>query len=73
VGEAGAVVVPLVVDEDLGLVLETAEGAAVDDAVAVALVGGAVGMRGFCVAAAARGGRPLRVGGETILGQDLRQ
>ena len=37
VGEARAVVVALVVHEDLGLVLEPAEGRAVDDAVAVAL------------------------------------
>jgi hypothetical protein len=73
VGEAGAVVVPLVVDEDLGLVLEAAEGAAVDDAVAVALVGGAVGVGRLRVAAAARGGRALRVRGETVVGQDLRQ
>ena len=37
--EPGAVVVALGGDEDLGLVLETAERLAVDDAVAVALVG----------------------------------
>ncbi len=42
VGQPRAVVVALVVDEDLGLVLEPAEGAAVDDPVAVALEGGAV-------------------------------
>ena len=36
-GEPGAVVVALVEDEDLGLVLEAAEGARMDDAVAVAL------------------------------------
>ena len=39
VGEPGAVEIALVVDEDLGFVLELAEGAAVDDAVAVALPG----------------------------------
>ena len=38
VREAGAVVVALVVHEDLRLVLEAAEGRGVDDAVAVALV-----------------------------------
>ena len=43
VGEAGAVVVALVLDEDLGLVLEPAEGRGMDDAVAVALEGRAVG------------------------------
>jgi hypothetical protein len=66
-------VVPFVVDEDLRLVLEAAEGATVDDTVAVALVEGAVGVRGLRVAAAARGGRALRVRGEVVLGQDLRQ
>jgi len=66
-------VVPLVVDEDLRLVLEAAEGEAVDDAVAVALVEGAVGVRGFREAAAARGGRALRVRGEMVGGYDLRQ
>ena len=42
VGEARAIVVAFVVDEDLGLVFEPAEGGRVDDAVAVALVGAAV-------------------------------
>ena len=47
VGEAGAVVVALGRDEDLGLVLEPPEGLGVDDAVAVALerrADGAVGL-----------------------------
>src|SRR5258708_24066468 len=44
VGEAGAVVVALVVDEHLRLVLQPAERGAVDDAVPVALVAGAVGV-----------------------------
>ena len=39
VGEARPVVIPLVIDEDLGLVLEAAKRRAVDDAVAVALKG----------------------------------
>ena len=42
VGEAGAEVVAFVVDEDLGLVFQPAEGGGVQDAVAVALEGGAV-------------------------------
>ena len=37
VGQARAVVIALMVDEHLGLVLQAAEGAGVDDAVAVAL------------------------------------
>ena len=41
-GEARAVIIALVLDEDLGLVLEAAEGGGMDDAVAVALVTGAV-------------------------------
>ena len=40
VGQAGAVVVALVVDEDLGLVFQLAESAGMDDAVAVALKDG---------------------------------
>ena len=40
-GESGAVMIALVIDEDLGLVLEPAEGGGMDDAVAVALEGGA--------------------------------
>ena len=39
VGETRPVVIPLVIDEDLRLVLEPAERRAVDDAVAVALEG----------------------------------
>jgi hypothetical protein len=66
-------VVPLVVDEDLGLVLQAAEGAGMDDAIAVALVEGAVGVGRFREAAAAGRGRALRVGGEQVLCQDLRQ
>ena len=47
VGQARPVVVPLVIDEDLGLVFEPAERAAVDDAVAVALVGRTVVVLGL--------------------------
>ncbi len=39
VGQAGAVIVALVIDENLGLVFQLAEGFRVDDAVAVALKG----------------------------------
>ena len=53
-GEAGAVEIALVVDEDLGLVLEPAEGGGVDDAVAVALARGAGGGLGFVVQPPAR-------------------
>ena len=42
VGQAGAVVVAFIVDEYLGLVFQAAEGGGVQDAVAVALEGGAV-------------------------------
>src|SRR3546814_12698181 len=41
VGQPRAVVIALVVDEDLGLVLQPPEGAGMDDAVAVALKAGA--------------------------------
>ncbi len=58
VGEPRAVMVALVIDEDLGLVLQAAEGGGMDDAVAVALERRArralrLGMK----AAAARSGR----------------
>ena len=45
VGEPGAVMVALEADEDLGLVLEPAEGGRVQDAVAVALIVGPEGAR----------------------------
>ena len=47
VGQPRAVVVSLVVDEDLGLVLQPAKGAAVHDAVPIALVDGAVVVLGL--------------------------
>ncbi len=47
VGQARPVVVALVVDEDLGLVLQAAEGRRVDDAVPVALKGSSQGMLGL--------------------------
>ncbi len=43
VRQAGAVVVAFVVDEDLGLVFQTAEGGGVQDAIAVALEDGPIG------------------------------
>src|SRR5262249_19025149 len=62
--EARAVVVALVVHEDLGLVLEPAERARVDDAVAVALERHAEGVLGLRVPAAARVAAPHGVRGE---------
>ena len=53
VREAGAVMVGGAVDEHLGLVFQAAEGAAVEDAVTIALKFGAVGMRLLGMAAAA--------------------
>jgi len=49
VGQAGAEVVLLVGDEDLGLVVQAAEGGTVYDPVAVPLVAGAVGVFGLVV------------------------
>jgi len=45
VSETGAVVIALVIDEDLGLVVEPPEGGGMQDAVAVAGEGGARGTR----------------------------
>jgi len=47
VGQPVPVVITLVVDEDLGLVLESAEGLGMDDPIAVALEGRAVLMLGL--------------------------
>ena len=57
-------VIPFRVWEDLGLVLQAAERARVQDAVAVALEGGAIGVRGLGLDAAARVAREQRIGGE---------
>ena len=46
VGQAGAQMIAGAVEEDLGLVFQAAEGAGMDDAVAVALVFGAPQGRG---------------------------
>jgi len=59
-GQAGSVVVALMGDEDLGLVLQPAEGGGVDDAVAVALEGGPRRAFGLRVEASAR---PRRIAG----------
>ena len=56
-----AVVVPFVVDEDLGLVGEAAEGGRMDDAIAIALKGGAVGRLLFGKDTATRGAALHRV------------
>ena len=60
VGQTGAEVVALVIDEHLGLVLQTAKGGAVDDPVAVALEGAAQRALGLGIAATAAA---LRVAG----------
>ena len=62
VGQAGPEVVAFVVDEHLGLVLQPAEGAAVDDPVTVALERAAQRAFGLQVAAAAASGRIARPG-----------
>ncbi len=61
-GHAGAVMVARAVEEDLGLVLEAAEGAAVDDAVAVALEVEAEAVLVLGVLAATGAGAVLGVG-----------
>ena len=52
VGQAIAVVIAFVIDEDLRLVVEAAESGGVDDAVAVALEGGAIEVLFFRIRAA---------------------
>ena len=67
VGEAGAEVVGDAVDKDLGFVFETAEAAAVKDAVAVAGETGAGGMGCFGVMAAECVGAVGSIGAEVLL------
>ena len=62
-GQPGAEMVALVEDEHLGLVGEPAEGAGVDDAVAVAAEGVAGGARRLGVEPAAAPARIGRIGG----------
>ena len=64
VGEAGAEMIAGAIEENLGLIFEAAEGAGMNDAIAVALVMGAPFGRVFLVAAAAGVGAELRVGRE---------
>ncbi len=66
VGEAVAEVVRVAAGENLRLGFETAEGAGVDDAVAVALEVVAVGMRRLGEAASAGVFDVHRVGGEHV-------
>ena len=58
VGQARAVVIAFVIDEDLRLVFQPPERGAVNDAVAIALIGGPVGVFGLVVRAPAGLGRP---------------
>ncbi len=64
VGQPVPEVIPFRVGEDLGLVLQAPERARVQDAVAVALEGGAIGVRGLGLDAATRVAREQGVGGE---------
>ena len=71
-----AVVVAHVAGEDLHLAAQAAKGRRMDNPVAVALVGPAIGVLGLRMLAATRGGARLRVAGEQgrfALGGGLRQ
>ena len=50
-----AVVVAFGIDKDLGFVFQAAKGSGVDDAVAVALIGGAIGVFVFAIHTATAG------------------
>ena len=67
VGEAGAVMVVGLGDEHLGLVHQPAKSSAVDDAVAVALVKGPVGMSRLGVAPPPAPARLHGVGSENLV------
>lgn len=64
VGEPGAKMIPCAVEEDLGFIFETAKGAGMDDAGAVALEFGAVGVGRFLVFASGGKAGFLGVGSE---------
>ncbi len=64
VGEPGAEMIREALGEDLGLILQTAEGAGMNHAVAVALEVVTIGMRRLWIAASERGLNPHSVGGQ---------
>jgi hypothetical protein len=64
-GEPGAIMIPLVVYEYLGLILEPPEGGGMDDSIPVSLIFGSVGMPGFIIIATPRFARFQSVRGET--------
>ncbi len=66
VGQAVSIVIAFVIDEDLGLVLQSTKRRRVNDAVAVALVGGPVGGLGLFDDAPARLGALGRVRREAL-------
>ena len=67
--QAGAVVIPFAIEEDLRLAIQTAEGGAMDDAISVSLKAGAKGMFRFgSVATSALAGL-LSVGSQKGLAQ----
>jgi len=70
-GEPSAVVIALVDDKDLGLVLQTAEGRGMENAVTVALKRRTVGVFGLRIGAPARVAGYLGVGGELLSLQGL--
>jgi hypothetical protein len=63
-GEPGAVIISFMVDEDLGLVLEAAKGGAVDNAVAIPLVGRSLILENLVVTAPKTSAAAGGVGGE---------
>jgi hypothetical protein len=65
-GEPGAIMIPLVIYEYLGFILEPPEGGGMDDTVPVSLKFGPVGMLGFIIIAAARFARFQSVRSEIV-------
>jgi len=51
-GQTGTIIVTLVIDEDLGLILQPAKGRAVDDTVAIPFKGGTVVAKFLLIASA---------------------
>jgi hypothetical protein len=63
-GEAGAVIIPFVIDEDLGFIFEKAKSRTVDDPIAIPLKGRTIIFEHFRVSPSSTFTAAGRVGGE---------
>jgi hypothetical protein len=71
VGQAGAVIIALIIEEDLSLIFQASKGCGMQDAIAVALKCGAVFRLFFGMYSAAAVLAPARIWGKTLIFQSL--